>query len=108
MGAGPVGIRHKSDSVKALLGRASHSPLARIQEQANAHERVRKWLETQLPPALVPRLSGVVERGETLVIFAESAVWSARVRYAVAEIEPALRLAFPQLSVVNVRVKPRD
>jgi hypothetical protein len=86
----------------------SKTPLARIKEQAAVHARVREWLEKQLPNELVARLSGVVERDNTLVLFTESAVWCARVRYAVAEIEPALLNAFPHLSVVTVRVLPRD
>jgi hypothetical protein len=108
MGGTPVGNRHKADSVKALLGGSSHSPLGRIQAQADAHARMRKWLENKLPDGLAVRLSGVVERDDTLVIFTESAVWSARVRYAVAEIEPDLLREFPQVSVVTVRVMPRD
>jgi hypothetical protein len=108
LGRKTVGIRHKADSVKALLGNTSQSVFGRLNEQARAHERVRKWLEIQLPQDLVARLSGVVERQDTLVIFTESAAWSARVRYAVAEIEPALRHEFPHISVVTVRVMPRE
>jgi hypothetical protein len=108
LGRKTVGIRHKADSVKALLGNPSHSVFGRLNEQALSHQRVRKWLENKLPQDLVGRLSGVVERAETLVIFAESAGWSARVRYAVAEIEPALLREYPNISVISVRVMPRD
>ena len=108
MGATTVRTRHKADSVKALLGSASHSPFKRLSEQAQRHARLRKWLEMQLPQDLVARLSGVVERQDTLVVFTESAVWSARVKYAVAEIEPILRREFPNISVVSVRVMPRS
>jgi hypothetical protein len=108
MGGTPVSNRHKADSVKALLGSMSKTPLARIKEQSDSHTRVRKWLEKQLPADLAARLSGVVEREDTLVIFTEAAVWCARVRYAVAEIEPALLREFPHVSVVTVRVLPRD
>jgi hypothetical protein len=108
VGRKTAGIRHKADSVKTLLGNPSHSVFGRLNEQARAHERVRKWLENQLPQELVARLSGVVERQDTLVIFTESAAWSARVRYAVAEIEPALLREFPNISVLTVRVMPRE
>jgi hypothetical protein len=106
LGPATVSNRHKADSVKALLGNPSQSPIAGLTAQAERHARITEWLEKQLPRALAVRITGVVERQDTLVIFTESAVWSARVRYAVAEIEPVLRQAFPQFSVVSVRVMP--
>jgi hypothetical protein len=47
-----------------------------------------------------------VERGDTLVIFTRSAGWSARVRFAVAEIEAQLKSAHPGIARVEVRVLP--
>jgi hypothetical protein len=41
-----------------------------------------------------------------LVIFTASAAWSARVRFAVAEIEEALKRAHPRIAHVAVRVLP--
>jgi hypothetical protein len=41
------------------------------------------------------------------VIFAESAPWSARLRYAVLELEAAIRAADPELTDIAVRVLPR-
>jgi hypothetical protein len=106
VGLTTVRNRHKPDSVKALLGNPSQSPVAGFTAQAKRHARITEWLEKQLPRDLAGRVSGVVERQDTLVIFTESAVWSARVRYAVAEIEPVLFEEFPQFSVVSVRVAP--
>jgi hypothetical protein len=42
-----------------------------------------------------------------LVIFTESAAWSARVRFAVAEIEVELKRAHPAIAAVAVRVLPK-
>ena len=67
-----------------------------------------EWLSTHLPPELRPRLSGVVERDGTLVLFAESAAWSARLRYLVQELEPEILTAADGLKSVVVRVRPRD
>ncbi|HEY4210533.1 MAG TPA: hypothetical protein VGM84_03540 [Steroidobacteraceae bacterium] len=53
------------------------------------------------------KISGIVERDGTVVLFAESAAWSARLRYAVQEIEPRLREAHPNITAVKVRVLPR-
>lgn len=51
-------------------------------------------------------MSGIVEKHDTLVIFTASAAWSARVRFAVAEIEEALKRAHPAIAHVAVRVLP--
>ena len=67
-----------------------------------------EWLSQRLPPELRPRISGVVERERTLVIFAESAAWSARLRFAVQELEREILTAAGGLSGVVVRVRPRD
>jgi hypothetical protein len=48
-----------------------------------------------------------VERDNTLVIFAESAAWSARLRYVMQELEPEIKQAQPTIQQVSVRVMPR-
>jgi hypothetical protein len=42
------------------------------------------------------------------VLFADSAAWSARLRYAVQEIEGALRERHPAIAEIKVRVLPRS
>jgi hypothetical protein len=49
----------------------------------------------------------VVERHDTLVIFTASAAWSARLRFAVAEIDAQLKRTHPGIAAVAVRVLPR-
>ncbi|HWZ61579.1 MAG TPA: hypothetical protein VNX02_01045 [Steroidobacteraceae bacterium] len=66
------------------------------------------WLSAHLPAQIRPRLSGVIERDGTLVIFAESAAWSARMRYSVLELEAEIRAAAVGLTAIEVRVRPRD
>ncbi len=53
-------------------------------------------------------MSGIVEREGTLVLFAESAAWAPRLRYAVQEIEAPLRQAHPAIMSIKVRVLPRS
>ena len=60
-----------------------------------------------LPREVAKHVSGVVERHATLVIFTASAAWSARVRFAVAEIEGQLKCAHPRIADVAVRVLPK-
>ncbi len=67
-----------------------------------------EWLSSRLPAETGARVSGVVERDDTLVIFAESAAWSARLRFAVQELEREILAAAAGLTGVVVRVRPRE
>ncbi len=53
-------------------------------------------------------MSGVSESAGKLVIFAETAAWSARLRYAVLELEREMRAADSTIVEVKVRVLPRS
>src|SRR5262249_39797621 len=81
----PVSL--KAHSVKDLLARRV-PVLTQITQQASRQNYWNDWLSAHLPQEISPRISGVTERDGTLVIFAENAVWSARLRYAVLELEP--------------------
>jgi hypothetical protein len=96
----------RSDSVKDLLAGA-HPALARLSEQAARQELWDRWLALHLPREVAKHVSGVVERDASLVIFTSSAAWSARVRFAVAEIEGRLKSAHPRIADVAVRVLPK-
>lgn len=96
----------KTHSVKELLGRLTPT-LTRVSDQANRQSFWGRWLSERLPAALCQRLSGIVEREGTLVIFAESAAWSARLRYAVQDLEAQIRSAQPDIQQVVVRVLPK-
>jgi len=101
---------HKADSVKELLARAAPAlppALRRITEQAARQSFWCEWLAMNLPAALYEHVSGVAERDGTLVIFAASAAFSARLRYALLELEAQLRAAAPELAAIKVRVLPR-
>ena len=103
-GAGPGSRR--VHSVKELLGQRTPA-LTRVAAQAARAVFWSEWLAQRLPDELRARLSGVVERDGILVIFAETAAWSARLRYAVVELTPAMHAADSQLSNIEVRVLPR-
>jgi hypothetical protein len=97
---------HTGDSVKELLARAAPA-LRRVTEQAVRQTFWRDWLAAHLPAALYEHVSGVAERDGTLVIFASSAAFSARLRFALLELDAELRAAAPELAAVKVRVLPR-
>jgi hypothetical protein len=80
----------------------------RVTTQAARANFWNEWLSEHLPAGIRLHLSGVVERDGTLVIFAESAAWSARLRYTIQELEPQILAASSGLTGVVVRVRPRD
>lgn len=98
--------RAGADSVKDLLSRG-HPTLSRAADQASLQHFWRNWLTENLPAELFARLSGIVERESTLVLFTESSAWSARLRYVVQELEPRIRQVRPAIQQISVRVLPR-
>ena len=102
-----VGTSRKGASVKALLERIPGVAFTRIADQSAAQSRWREWLEKRLPAALAARISGVVERDEILTVFTESAAWSARMRYALAELESDIRGESQNIRDIAVRVMPK-
>ncbi len=97
---------HPVHSVKELLGRPA-STLARVSEQAGRQQFWDAWLKSRLGPELHGRISGISEQEGQLVIFAESAAWSARLRFAVAELDGEILHAAGKITRVSVRVLPR-
>ena len=100
-------VSRRADSVKDLLARRLPG-LSRVTDQAARQNLWNDWLAEHLPAELRVRVSGVSRRDRTLVVFAETAAWSARLRFAVSELEPAMRAADPQLANIEVRVLPRQ
>src|ERR1700761_9158201 len=96
----------KADSVKDVLARSTPT-LTRVSVQAARQKHWKPWLGAHLPADLTTRLSGVVEREGALVIFAESAAWSARIKFAVLELEAAIRAEGPEIQQIIVRVLPK-
>jgi len=93
-------------SVKELLARRMPL-LKRVTAQAARERFWQEWLNGHIPEPLQARVCAIVERGGTLTIFAESPVWSARLRYAIVELESEIRATEPTLTAVKVRVLPR-
>ena len=100
------GILSRPRSVKDLLERRA-PVLTRVSDQLARQDFWHGWLSTRLATDIRSRVCGVAEQAGTLVIFAESAAWSARLRFAVLELEPDIRAAAPELTCIEVRVLPR-
>ena len=93
-------------SVKDLLARAVPI-LSQAADQRARQAFWRPWLQTHLPANLPSRITGITERDGSLVVFADSSAWSARLRYALQELTPEIRRAQPDIREVAVRVMPR-
>jgi len=96
------------ESVKALLGRISQSVGRPVAEQRQSQQGWREWLENKLPQHIETHVTGVVEREQTLTVFAESAAWSARLRFAIADLEEQIRERNPHIEKLVVKVMPRQ
>jgi predicted nucleic acid-binding Zn ribbon protein len=95
------------ESVKALLSRISRNVVTPVAEQRQAQEGWREWLKNKLPANIEARITGVVEREGTLTVFAESAAWSARLRFEMAELETQIRARNADVQKLVVKVMPR-
>lgn len=95
----------KPINVKDLIQK---TPLLK-KEAAQFFDTERQWrdfLDARLPEGLSVRIAGVGSRPPELTIYAESAAWSARLRYALAELDAAIREHDPAIQTVVVKVKP--
>jgi hypothetical protein len=93
-------------SVKDLLAR-SVPVLSQAADQTAREAFWRPWLEAHLPPGLALRITAITERDGSLVVFAESPAWSARLRYALQELGGQIREAQAGIQAVTVRVMPK-
>ncbi len=64
------------------------------------------WLRTTLAGELAGHVVSVVPKGAELVVFADSAAWSVRLRYALAAMGPAIAARDASIRRTSVRVQP--
>jgi hypothetical protein len=107
MGVRSVSTSRTVESVKALLSRSSQSALSDVVHHRQSQKDWFIFLRSKLPAALAAKITSVVQRDENLVIYAESSAWSARLRYAIAELDEEVRRANPAIKSLDVRVMPR-
>ena len=89
------------------MSRVSQSALSRVAQQRQAQADWRQWLKNRLSEDVDAHVTGAVERENTLTVFADSAVWSARLRFVVVEFESEIREQNPAIHNVIVKVMPR-
>jgi hypothetical protein len=98
--------RNPMDSVKELLQRST-PVLAGLQREALRQRDWLQWVKRELPEELAAHVTGVTEQSGELVIFAESAAWSVRLRYAAPQLLNVLGSQPANIVGVRIRVVPR-
>jgi hypothetical protein len=94
------------DSVKDLLLRST-PVLAGLQREALRQHDWLQWVQRELPEELASHVTGVTEQAGELVIFAESAGWGVRLRYAAPQLLGVIGQQQANISGVKIRVMPR-
>jgi len=97
------------DSVKELLQRST-PVLAGLQREALRQRDWLSWVRRELPAELADHVTGAIEQSGELVIFAESAAWGVRLRYATPQLLTAMSANSAKRTTivsVKVRVVPR-
>lgn len=94
------------DSVKELLQRST-PVLAGLQREALRQRDWLQWVKRELPEELADHVTGVTEQAGELVIFAESAAWGVRLRYAAPQLLNVLGSQSANIVGVRIRVVPR-
>jgi hypothetical protein len=98
--------RNTLDSVKDLLQRST-PVLAGLQREALRQRDWLRWVRRELPEELASHVTGVTEQSGELVIFAESAAWGVRLRYAAPQLFTAVSAQQTSIVAVKIRVVPR-
>jgi hypothetical protein len=102
----PHAARNSMDSVKDLLQRST-PVLAGLQREALRQRDWLQWVKRELPEELAVHVTGVAEQTGELVIFAESAAWGVRLRYAAPQLLNVISRQAASIVGVRVRVVPR-
>lgn len=94
-------------AIGELLARST-SVLSQIGDQNARQTFWRSWLSEKLPEDLGAHVTGAVARDGALTLFADSAAWAARLRYALRELQPTISREDPNIQQVRIRVLPAN
>ena len=77
-----------------------------LERELGSQQQWLEWLAAALPEELRGQLVHAVHRGRELIVLTSSAAWSARMRFALADLEERIRTRQPDIVKVTVRVAP--
>ena len=93
--------------VKDLLAKSGLLSKASAQ-LVDSDQQWRDFFEKHLPEGMSGQIDTLVEDAGTLTVFTSSAAWSARLKYALLELEPAMKRESPRLKRCVVKVSRRE
>ena len=101
------GARHakKPSSINELLSGLGVLQQG-IRRQTGREAFWRDFLTARLEADLLAQVTQIVEREGALTVYAQSAAWSARLRFAMAELWGEAQAASPGLTRCSVKVQP--
>ena len=101
------GNAHRTRHIPGIGDLLARAPLLRTLNESRARQQQwRDWLAGALPDDLGPHVLEASRQADQLVVYAESAAWCARLRYALAAMEAQIRTRDAAIREVRVRVRP--
>jgi hypothetical protein len=103
----PKGLRKGENpkSINEIL--FNRSGLSRLLDSIPAQQSWAEWLRGALAAELAGHIVSAVPKNAELVVFADSAAWGARLRYALAAMRADIAARDPAISRTTVRVQLR-
>jgi predicted nucleic acid-binding Zn ribbon protein len=98
---------HRTRHIPGIADLLARAPLLRSLNESRAqHQQWRDWLVGALPAELGLHVLEASRQGDLLVVYAESAAWCTRLRYALAAMEQQIRARDAAVRQLRVRVRP--
>lgn len=94
----PINVKELIKKTKLIRSDATHF--------SDAERNWREFIGGRLEPELLARIAAIAAQPPRLSFYTDSPAWSVRLRYALAELEPAIRARDPSIARVVVRVRP--
>jgi predicted nucleic acid-binding Zn ribbon protein len=106
---GAAGSSSRHGNLKSVNELLSHrSGLRRIVDSIPAQLSWAEWLRATLPEPLAGHIVSAVPKSSELVVFADSAAWATRLRYALAALLPAISARDAAILRMTVRVQMKS
>ena len=103
---GPAGTASRHGNIKSINELLSHrSGLRRIVDSIPAQLSWAEWLRAALPAPLAGHIVNAVPKNGQLVVFADSAAWGTRLRYALAAMQTDIAGRDATILRASVRVQ---